>query len=562
METIGAVFKFLLVVLEAILIFNLLIVVHELGHFLAARWRGLVVERFGIWFGKPLWKKTIDGVQYSLGSIPFGGFVALPQLAPMDMIEGETTSDRARLPAVSPWDKIIVALAGPVFSLGLAALFAVLIYFVGRPVSEAEKSTVVGYVEPNSPAASARCDTPGVPDGLRPGDRMLEVDDRPVSRFIGMNGSVVWNIVRSEGETIPFKVMRPEDGSGQTLTFRAKPLEPAATNGWWRRKSLRQVLLEPAYSSTVAKVEPGSLAEKAGLRENDEVTAIDGQRLYSPSGFAEALGGGKYGQSAMLTVKRGASSLQLPLPPMLLAVGEVIKDGPADRAGIKKGDLVVTIAGVPPERFSDFSKAVLAHRDQAFDITVQRDGRDVPLSVTPQVPVGGKNPLVGITWRSEGLDWHGGGKMELVQESPLDQLRDSVTNIANTVSAVFAPKSRIGVQQLGGPLFIGRTYFYLLSSEQGWRLALWFSVVLNVNLALLNLLPIPVLDGGHILLALIEAARRRPVNIRVLEFVQTACFLLIAGYMLYVSFFDVGDLAGGRKELVFPSPPPVAAPSR
>src|SRR4029077_3235284 len=83
--------------------------------------------------------------------------------------------------------------------------------------------------------------------------------------------------------------------------------------------------------------------------------------------------------------------------------------------------------------------------------------------------------------------------------------------------------------------------------KDGWRMALWFSVVLNVNLALLNLLPIPVLDGGHIVLALIEAVRRRPVSMRVLEVVQTACAVLIIGFMAYIAFFDVQDLFGGRR---------------
>src|ERR1700704_7104332 len=96
------------ILLEVILLFNLLIVVHELGHFLAARWRGLYIEGFGVWFGKPLWKKTINGVQYSLGSLPFGGFVKLPQLAPMDMIEGKADLDRAGVPEISAPDKIIV----------------------------------------------------------------------------------------------------------------------------------------------------------------------------------------------------------------------------------------------------------------------------------------------------------------------------------------------------------------------------------------------------------------------------------------------------------------------
>ena len=89
------VLRVIFILLEVVVLFNLLIVVHELGHFLAARWRGLVIEKFGVWFGKPLWKKTINGVQYSLGSLPFGGFVALPQLAPMDIIEGESR-DRSR----------------------------------------------------------------------------------------------------------------------------------------------------------------------------------------------------------------------------------------------------------------------------------------------------------------------------------------------------------------------------------------------------------------------------------------------------------------------------------
>src|ERR1700716_699139 len=126
------------ILLEVLVLFNLLIVVHEVGHFLAARWRGLVIEKFGVWFGKPLWKKTINGVEYSLGSIPCGGFVALPQLAPMDIIEGKVDVDRAKLPPISALDKIIVAVAGPVFSFLLAIVFATMVGTVGRPVSEAD----------------------------------------------------------------------------------------------------------------------------------------------------------------------------------------------------------------------------------------------------------------------------------------------------------------------------------------------------------------------------------------------------------------------------------------
>src|SRR5437899_8274795 len=143
--------RVILIILEVLVLFNLLIVVHEIGHFLAARWRGLYIEKFGIWFGKPIWKKTINGVQYSLGTLPFGGFVALPQLAPMDIIEGKADMDRAQLPKISALDKIIVAFGGPLFSFLLPTVFAAMLWVVGRPVSESEATTITGYVGPYSP---------------------------------------------------------------------------------------------------------------------------------------------------------------------------------------------------------------------------------------------------------------------------------------------------------------------------------------------------------------------------------------------------------------------------
>src|ERR1700751_6083323 len=95
-----------LIIIEVLLIFNLLIIVHELGHFLAARWRGLYVEGFGIWFGNPIWKKKIRGVTYSLVSIPAGGFVKLPQMAPMEALEGHTEVPLDQLKKISALDKI------------------------------------------------------------------------------------------------------------------------------------------------------------------------------------------------------------------------------------------------------------------------------------------------------------------------------------------------------------------------------------------------------------------------------------------------------------------------
>src|SRR6187399_2303634 len=130
--------KFFLIALEVLAIFNVLIFVHELGHFLAAKWRGLYIEEFALWFGKPIWRKKIGGVWYALNSIPAGGYVKLPQMAPMESIEGgsEELPPEAKQP-ISSLNKIIVAFAGPLFSFLLALAMATVVWAVGKPESDA-----------------------------------------------------------------------------------------------------------------------------------------------------------------------------------------------------------------------------------------------------------------------------------------------------------------------------------------------------------------------------------------------------------------------------------------
>src|SRR5881397_1755706 len=179
-----SILKVIFIILEVLLLFNLLIFVHELGHFLAARWRGLKIDRFAIWFGKPIWKTKINGVEYALGTIPAGGYVSLPQMATMEAIEGKSDSSGQPLPPISALDKIIVAFAGPLFSFLLAIAFAFLVWMVGKPVSEADDTTTIGWVDPSGPAWNA---------GLRPGDRIISVDGHNVNQFLAATrDSVIW----------------------------------------------------------------------------------------------------------------------------------------------------------------------------------------------------------------------------------------------------------------------------------------------------------------------------------------------------------------------------------
>ena len=452
--------RVILILFEVLILFNLLIVVHELGHFLAARWRGLYIEKFGVWFGKPLWKKTINGVRYSLGSLPFGGFVALPQLAPMDIIEGKADVDRAKLAPISALDKIIVAVAGPLFSLLLALFFAGIVWVVGHPVSEADSTTIIGYVAPDSPAQKV---------GLQPGDKILEVDGKSVRRFLGMNDSVSWNVVRSEGDKIAVKFQRD-------VKVQAVWVEPykAETRGW-RRKSVRQLLVYPAETPIIAKVEPNTPAAGAGLRSGDIIRGFNQTPIYNP-----------------------------------IALLEYISKHPNDE--------------------------LILH--------VERAGARLDVRVKPTLlPTEGETkPRIGIQWDTTGI-------VSTQHPNPIEQVYNSVTSTLKTIGAVASPKSDVKLQHLSGPVGIWNIYVRLFEAEGGWKLALWFSVILNVNLAILNMLPIPVLDGGHIVLALIESVRRKPVNMRVLEVVQTSCAVVIIGYMLYITFFDVQDLPFVRKKL-------------
>lgn len=452
--------KVLGICLEVVLLFNLLIVVHELGHFLAAKWRGLKVEKFAIWFGKPLWSRTIGGVEYRLGSIPAGGFVAIPQLAPMEAIEGKTDEKGEDLPPARPLDKIIVAIAGPAASLGLAFLFACVVWQVGRPVSEAETTNVIGYVLEGGPAAKA---------GLRPGDRILAVNGHPVNRINGMGrmgDSVAWNVAVTAAPVIPVRFER--DGKQQVVE-----VEPVAEERHgWHRKPLRQIQILPAMTPMIAKVAPNSPADEAGLRTGDLVVAANGKALLSQPALAEILGATK-GAPVLLSVRRA---------------------------------------------------------DKAFQVTV-----------TPRIPEGQKQARIGIFWDQRGI-------VKLIHPDPFTQVKSSLLTMWETISAVTDRHSDVSVQQLSGPVGIMRIYYLLFESPMGWQLALWFSVVLNVNLAVMNLLPFPVLDGGHILLALIEWLCGHPIHQKTLEVVQSTFAMLLIGVMLYISFYDVSDLVTGRRE--------------
>ena len=474
MDSVLSILTTAAIIFGVVMLFNFMIFVHELGHFFAARWRGLYVDRFQIWFGRPIWKKTINGVQWGLGWIPAGGFVSLPQMAPMEAIEGSVELPKDLKP-VKPLDKIIVAAAGPVASFLLAVLFAVAVWLVGKPDFEMGVTTV-GFVAPDSPAAQA---------GILPGDKIVKVDGRPVTKWAGNMEGVRELIMLGEKDKVTFTIQRPGTPGELDIAcgFRIPETE------WWQRSGMRQVGLMQAIPCVVGEVLPNSPAAQAGLKAGDSITAVNGVHVWNPSALDVPL---KKGEPLMLDVTG--------------------KDGTVRQ---------VTVQGRLPENW---------HNSQ--------DGSLLK----------GAQRILGVVW-----DLSAVGRDVTVHPTPWAQIRQSLKWMGDTLAKVVAPGSNVGVEHLSGPVGIANQFYRMFSLDEGWKLALWFSVVLNVNLAILNILPLPVVDGGHVVMNTIELIFRRPLNVKVLEFVQFGFVFLLMGFFLFVTFKDVGEFFG-KKPSKLPDP--------
>jgi len=428
------------------LVFGVTVFVHELGHFLAARKKGLYVERFAIGFGPKIVSFNRDGVEYALCWIPFGGYVSLPQMAPMEMVEGKADVDTKDLPPTTPWAKIVTAFWGPAFSFLLALVCACLLFAIGKNENVTLKTTTIGYVKPGTPAAEA---------GIRPGDRILQINKEPVTHW-SKNGSggILQAIVLSSGQTIDLKIER----DGEVIEFNLVP--------------------EP----------------------NPDLEGLRGL------GFEDL------------------DSRQMPL-----IVEEILaEDAPAAQAGLREGDQVVAVDGEPM-----FSMAQIAERikttDGPVNISVKRDGEILSYAMTPRTEIGSGRKMIGVRWKSD--------FKRIVRVNPWTQVTDSLVTMGRTLGALVNPQADVGIKHMSGPIGIFDVLRQLLVRD--FRDLLSFCVFFNVNLAVLNLLPLPILDGGHIVFATVEWIRKRPIHVKVLYALQTSFFVILIAFMLFVSFHDV-----------------------
>ncbi len=549
-----------------IVLIGILIFAHESGHFLFAKLFRVKVLTFSLGFGTPVrlgrfklsW--TRGETEYRVAWFPIGGFVRMLGEDPTEEI---SAAERGRsFPAQVPWKRFLIIFGGPLFSV----LLALPIYFAYHLFDGTAQGPTLGLVLPGSPAAEA---------GLRAGDRVLRVGDRAVETWDDVDDGVQ----DSGGGEIEVRVER----AGAELVVRAAPVRELDETGLellGERWDLG--LRHGRLGNMVGVVAPDSPAARAGLQSWDKLLEVGGvpvggwrdiERLIELHGTS--LLPVRAVRSAEVQI--GAVSLRVPslveavlqpepedrtppgavrtpgaysgLEPIDLYVMGLVKDFPMERAGVQAGDKIVAVFGQPIASWEQFSRAVLTHPEAALPITVRQAGGLRELSLTPQVleevnefKQKMRKPGLGVKYQHNML----GGERIPRPDRLAYALRMCLEHTGRAISMnvlgfVRIFEGRVAASEaVGGPIMIfqvaGR------SAERGLGAFVSMMAFLSVLLGLLNLLPIPILDGGHILFIAIEVIRRRPVSLKARLLSNYVGLLLLVSLMAFAFYNDIHRL--------------------
>lgn len=458
MSGIIQVILWLLAALAVVAFFGMTVFVHELGHFLAARLFGLRADTFSIGFGHAIWSRKVGETVYKIGWIPFGGYVALPQLDPTGMatVQGDNTpegeeGDRKLAPALW-WQRIAVSIAGPLGNV----LFAIMLAYLLAALPPVE----------------------AVP-GLR------------------LDGVVI------------------------------------------------------------GKVQEGSDAEKAGLRSGDEVLLLGGTRINTWDEFVtecHLASGTKEKQLDILVSNRVDGKILSTVVPLtrdedstyysiaglesarICAFGAIVDASPAAAAGLQTNDLAIAVNGATIYGSEDLVEAIKASGGAPLAVRVLRQTEYLDVSITPRF-----NEEAG-TWQIGAMLHNLDPKLPMWMQhrSPMKQIKGDFQAVGRVLQALVAPKrkgeSRKVAGALSGPIVILATLW--LNTMANILYTIGFMRFLNINLAIINLLPLPVLDGGHIMFALYEGITRRKVNPKVLNILVNGFAILLLALFLLISVRD------------------------
>jgi len=520
---------------------GVLIFVHELGHFLVAKWCGVRVLKFSLGFGPPVgigrfrlrWER--GGTEYVIAWFPLGGFVKMlgEQLhgdGPEDVEVIDARPDEY-LNAKPTWQKLAITFAGPVMNLLLPIALYMGVLWAGVP----RPAPVVGMVETGSPAAAA---------GIEAGDRVVALDGEPVQWWGDVSGAVrdrsegvVRLAIERDGETrsvsVPVELRSGLDDFGAVTTI-----------GWIGIGSGRLPAL-------VGVPDAASPAAEAGLRSGDLVTHVAGAPVEDWEGLRarileQAAVAAAHGQRLALTIQRSEGErrreLEVELPargavenlgvvPATLLVQSVSEGRPAARAGLQAGDLILTLDGRPVGSFDSFAESVRSSGGRPLEITYARAGEVATASLTPvKDKLPGPLGIDGMEQEAYVIGIrHAFSMLPGVQaldrvRNPFESLPRAVAMTVDTTQSflrglgMFAT-GQVSTDQVAGP--IGIAEIARKSLDLGWQIYISTMILISINLGILNLLPIPILDGGQALIYAVEGIKRQPISMRAREVVQS-----------------------------------------
>ncbi len=474
---------------------------------------------------------------------------------------------------------------GAVFNVIFAFLLACILWFTGMPVAEGTSSTVIGYVPEQIVTSSGHLAELGLGNtvvgpafkaGLRSGDKVLAVDDNAVSNFNQITEAVMLgNRKDSQGNpTATFKVER----DGKVLEFVVQPIrmELNAKSG----DKVRMAGLQPRTDVIIGAPAANSPAEKAGLKAGDRILSIDGQPLNNTVEFRELLRKGGAKPRTLLVEREGGVSLKVVITPQLnttvnpvsiIAYGDEKNRHqlivlPATRDLLTKDAAAVRdqlmVLGISPE------DPALAETLKIGTIIDKVDGREQIVSVhtLEELEKAGNGPARDLTvyWRRANGDAGNLSlrsaqvrrgkpvehaqigtffvtKPEMAYRNPWETCSGIVKSTFTTLGRLFDRGSDIQVKQLASVISITKTYYNL---SEDIRRVLWFTVLINLNLAVLNLMPIPVLDGGHMLIATIQRFTKGVLNNKAVIILQYTFMGLLLSLMAYIILHDVRRCSG------------------
>ena len=546
-DLISTVVPYIKAAFLAIIPLGFLIFIHELGHFYAAKRCGIKVNTFSVGFGPKLIGMQRGETEYRLSWLPFGGYVQM---------EGENPSEQTGAPgefaSASVGNRAFVVAAGPVVNL----LFGVLVYWLvfatgfdrdatrliggltGMPLGETEKIQI-GWVADDGAGAAG---------GIMPGDTLVSVNGEPIRHWSTFQARVF----TSANKTLDIIVER----AGEPQSISVKPDAIPTVRG-----DIGKISVSSGDETVVDRVSEGSFAAQAGLKAGDIIESINGERLYNVPYFgygvwhptADWMGEKRQAlynninenrAALVLGIRRADETRTLEMPVDWRVIASVQEGSIAEDAGIQDGDVLLTLNGETVNETTLHSQLIAANQPVEIELMRQGSLKQVALSgETESSETDPEHIMFGLMWQTSLSG------MQLDSKKPPLPEYSVFTAFGKGVEATWLTFTAVGrtLQQLiggdvspkhlAGPVGIA-TATSNMFNRLGLSSVVFFIGFISINLCIVNLLPIPIADGGHLLFFAVEKIRGKPMPRKAQEIVQQVTIVLMIAFFLYVTWFD------------------------